>query len=138
VATFSGEVKAPALLVFDSPSQWSARLAKLAGKRVRVEIKQAFPKRSLAANDYLWVLYTDLADWSGYEPDDFHEYFKEHRLPKREGTLPSGVKIEMRGSTTDCDSKEMLEYTDYIRNWAALNGHYLPSPDEWRQMGGHK
>jgi hypothetical protein len=138
MATFSGEVKAPALLVLDSPSQWSAALAKLSGQRVRVEIKRLMPKRSLDANAYLWVCYTILSEWCGHEPEELHEVLKAKFLTPHPDSLPSGVTLDFYPSTRDLDSGEMAAYTDKVRKFAAENGVDIPSPDEWRAAGGYR
>ena len=42
-------------------------------------------------------------------------------------------KPETIKSTTSLDTKQMTEYIDQCRMWAAGEGLYIPSPDEYME-----
>lgn len=103
----------------------------LPGKRIRVEVGEYRRRRSDDQNRALWgVAYKTLADATGNDPDDLHEFFlgeffgwdvievmgQKRRVPKRRSS---------KLTTT-----EFAEFYDFIQRRAAENGYYVPSPGE--------
>ena len=109
-------------------------LAALPGKALRVEACEYRRRRSDDQNRALWgVAYKTLADATGNDPDDLHEFFlgeffgwdvievmgQKRRVPKRRSS---------KLTTT-----EFAEFYDFIQRRAAENGYYVPDPGE--EMG---
>jgi hypothetical protein len=88
-------------------------------------------RRTLNQNAYLWgCVYKLICDYTGDEPEDFHEWAKGKFLGKRTVSI-RGEEQEVTRSTTELSKEEFFDvYVDPIRRWAA---EYLevvvPDPD---------
>lgn len=101
------------------------RWADQAPDGTRVEWKK--PRRSLAQNDLLWAMLTDISmqvEWHGrrYSPEDWKDYMmhalrKARWMPNEEGGL---VPIGMR--TSDLSKEEFSELIELMREFGARNG----------------
>lgn len=103
------------------------------GTIVRVELPDLVKKRTNSQNALYWKWLTEavkaVADETGNDIDDLHEFFKHKFLTPR--------VIEVRGetvqkySTAKLTTQEMAEYTDKIYAWVTQElGIRLPLPDE--------
>lgn len=94
---------------------------------MRIEI----PKkgRSSQANRYYWgVVLALIADHTGYEQDELHEYFKTRFNPIN--FVFAGDEQVIGGSTRQMTSKQFAEYIDRIRRFAETElGMTLPEPE---------
>lgn len=100
----------------------------------RITIAQHRETRSDLQNRALWgVAYRAIADATGHDPDDLHDFFlgeffgwevveifgQKKRIPKRRSS-----KLE---------TTEFAEFFDFIQRRAAEGGVYVPDPDpNWR------
>jgi hypothetical protein len=115
----------------------------------RVTVEDMRPTRSHQQNAYLWgVCYKALADATGYETDEIHEYccglmwgWKDHKVPKTPRN-PEGVEsVPVRSTTRDAEGKARTlnkqEFSDYIariQRFAASRGVHIPDPEEQSQV----
>lgn len=104
-------------------------LLALRGKTVEVTIMQKRNHRTLSQNAYYrGVVLPVIAEHCGYsgksELDSLHARFAEMFLPK------VGM-LQIRKSTSDLDTREMTDFIENIRRYAAEElGVYVPSPGE--------
>ena len=97
------------------------------GTNVWVTCQKAKSTRTIQQNRYLFgVVYKMIADFTGYDTDDIHEYCKD-RFGGKKVIVDKPVSI----STTKYTTEEMAEYLDKIKQWSAefLN-LYIPDPNE--------
>jgi hypothetical protein len=115
----------------DDLAGWAGKLGRLEGKRVQCSMKRESTGRTLSQNRLLWgVVYATLSEWSGHEPEELHEYFKELFLGQSCKELPSGERMMVRASTSSLDVEAFSEYIDKVYRWAAHRGCYIPSAEE--------
>jgi hypothetical protein len=90
-----------------------------AGKPVRIELKRHYGGRSGEQNAWYWggILRT-IAEETGHDENELHEYFKHKFLPKKTIHLGSEV-FEVPFSTTDLNTAEFTAYIERIRMFAA-------------------
>lgn len=109
------------------------------GKLARLEDED---KRTLKQNDYMHTIIRILALDTG---NDF-EYVKEQWFKKyvnREIFVvvtqdPYLGRNETLRSSASCTKEELTIAIDRFRMFAAENGYYLPSPEEWEQLKAAK
>lgn len=107
-----------------------ARLARWAKRRVYVSVSLEPKRRSLAANALYWGWHLKiLAEFTGHEDEELHEYFKWKYLRKHL-VLPGGEEVETVRSTATLPSEEFSEYLSKIKRDAALIGCEIPDPNE--------
>lgn len=102
------------------------RMNKLIEDKKPIELIEIRPKRSIKANSYLHVCISLFAIEYGYTLNE------AKTLLKREG----GLIYEKEGQkflkqTSKMDSKELSEFTEWIRNYASNQGLYIPSSEEY-------
>jgi len=90
----------------------------------RLIIEEEKPVRSLSQNSYYWVYLGVIADETGDNAEDLHEFFKRKLLPPVFKTI-QGEEIKLPRSTTDLSKGEFTEYLDKI---CALTNIPLPDP----------
>ena len=93
------------------------------------EVEQR-PKRSTAANAYLWgVVYAAMAHHLGYTSQELHEALKAKFLSRED--LTTGLVIPR---STRTNSDEFWQYVALIRDWShCYLGLYIPEPNEPEQ-----
>lgn len=105
----------------------AAWLSKNEDKEVKVELTRRNKNdRSIEQNSYYWgVLVKEVADFTGEEADEIHEFYKSEFLAY------DGLFIKKFKSTTELNTEEFNEYCRKIRMWAwhFLTMH-LPEPNE--------
>lgn len=111
--------------------RWAGFLARLKGKSVEVVVRTERKHRSMKANAFLWgVVYAAGAEWSGYEPEEFHVAMKLLHLPQKEMVLPTGEVIQTVGSTRELDTEQFGAYVNKVVRWLAEQGVPVPSSSE--------
>lgn len=86
--------------------------------------------RSRSQNRYLWgVVYKVISDSTGYEPEELHELFKI-KFGLRTVFNFGGDVVEAPRSTANMNTKEMTDYIEAVRRWAAEREIYVPNPNE--------
>ena len=108
----------------------AAVIAKLdLSKRWDVVIGMYRKKRSLPQNALMWKNIGEIADQTGNDPDDVHEWMKRKFLTPRIFTI-NGEEIEV-WTTKHLTTVEMMQYQDRYRAWAGeFLGLYLTHPDD--------
>lgn len=109
---------------------------RLDGQDVRVWVTKDTRTRTPKQNRYYWgVVIKMLADHTGYTKEEMHEAMKNTYLGRRFIEF-NGKEVELSKSTKDIDTKEMSEYTERVRQFAAeflaLN---IPDPDQAQAAG---
>jgi hypothetical protein len=92
-----------------------------------VEIKKKTKRRTIPQNRLYWLYLTAIATETGNDRDDLHSYFAGKYLSARSVNL-GGSQTQVRGTTTDLDTKAFTEYIDRIMRDAGDMGIVLISP----------
>jgi len=93
------------------------RLQTLKGKRAVVTVEPERKRRSVKANNLLWLHYEAIAKWSGHSKEEVHEAMKQKFLPAESLVFPTGE--ELNGFTTTClDPEEFSHFIMDVRGWA--------------------
>lgn len=96
------------------------------GKEVEVTVKRKTSKRSNSQNKYYWGVVIELiSDYTGYTPNETHDYLRLKCLIKEN---EGGFKTLK--STTELSTVEMEKYLEDCRRDASLHGIYIPLPNE--------
>lgn len=92
---------------------------RLDGQDVRVWVTKDTHQRTPKQNRYYWgVVIKMISDHTGYTKEEMHEALKNEYLGRRFIEF-GGKEIELSKSTKDIDTKEMSEYTERCRQFAA-------------------
>lgn len=97
---------------------------------VVVKIERPSSSRSAQANRYYWgVVLALIAEHTGYEQDELHEYFKKRFNP---ATVALGEAEEtIGGSTAKLDTTAFHDYVERIRRFAETELDVrIPDPNE--------
>lgn len=109
------------------------KLNDLKTKGKAIELKVLHPARSLQHNKYLHVCISIFAIEFGYTLDE------AKTLLKRECDFmiydKNGKKFLRH--TSKMDSSELSKFIEWIRNYSAQNGCYIPDADEYRNQSVH-
>lgn len=99
-------------------------------KTVEVTIKEYKPKRSNQLNQYYWgVVVKIISDYTGYTKEETHELLKQTFLKKK--VLIEDTWYDTTESTTKLNNKDMLEFIEQVKQWAAQTLYvYIPDPHE--------
>jgi hypothetical protein len=123
-------------LRFDTPEIVAAELSRLAGKRLKVEIKRLHDTRTLAQNARMWCLYgdavaegTELVELASGLPvfqsrEDVHGFAKLNLL--RRPVMTNRGEISLLGTTTTLTISEHAEYMERLVAKLANYGVYIP------------
>ncbi|MCP4644530.1 MAG: hypothetical protein GY851_29065 [bacterium] len=105
--------------VVDDPVALSSYCTKLGNVPIKVSITKWRDKRSGEQNRYLWgVVYRVLGEHIGYTDEELHEHCRVRFLRTTKATR-QGRDMTVVRSTTSLDTKEMHDYIEAIRDWAA-------------------
>jgi len=99
-------------------------------RTVEVTISEYRPKRSNQLNQYYWgVVVKIISDYTGYTKEETHELLKQTFLKKK--VLINDEWYDTTESTTKLDNKQMLEFIEQVKQWAAETFYlYIPDPHE--------
>ena len=104
-----------------------------------VRIEQVASRRSLKQLATWWGLWLDIvARETGSDPDELHEYCKQHFMPARHIQFVNAAgefsEAEIR-TTRNMNTAEMADWMEHGRAWMqSFFGVTLPEPDpNWRQ-----
>jgi hypothetical protein len=105
-----------------------AYYAKLKEQKAKFELKKIYEKRSLNQNAYLHVAFAILGDDTGYTVEEVKV------VAKRE--FGRFLVYEKNGerfyrSTSDLNTLEFYEFTDWFRTFSLDQGIYIPTPEEY-------
>ena len=126
---FFGKVSDGGILQLKDKLRWDKILIyKLAGEEVQIEIDKKKHPRSLAQNNYLWgIVYSSVAEHTGYHVNELHEIFKGMFLPPRIVQYKD-KEIKLMGSTTKLTKSGFVEYIERIK--AEFPECHIETPEE--------
>ena len=117
---------------FDLSNEFDVNKAKtyfntLLSKQKQVEVKEVRKKRTLSQNAYLHVCITLFAIEFGYT------LYEAKILLKRESSFMIYEKNDVLflKQTRNMDSSELTKFVEFIRNYSAGLGCYIPSSEEY-------
>lgn len=112
------------------------------GSEVEIAITLLRATRSVQQNRWYWgVCIHLLSEYTGYSPEEMHEFLKAKFLPKHLAVMNgNGVVVDhyvIGGSTRALNTVEFKEYTEAIQQWAAEDvGVVIPDPNEPSPLHG--
>ena len=112
----------------DAVCKHIAALTIPAGKPYEVVVKRKTKRRTLRQNSLYWLYITALADWTGNDKDDLHEYFADKFLPHVDAEVFDKM-VTKRISTTELDTAGFSQYIERMLIEAAHQGYPMPSPE---------
>jgi hypothetical protein len=144
--TFTGTVKDGKLFIDKNKLFRQHLLNYPTGKRVEVTVEKLSRTRTNNQNRYYWgVIIKEIAQHTGHDPEQVHEYLKFRFSPKMHFNLPIRATPEQEflttpsqpmnegipTSTTRLDTLAFVEYTEKCRLWAnEYLGLQIPLPGE--------
>lgn len=102
---------------------------KLLLQNKKIELKVVQPNRSISQNSYLHVVISLYAINFGYTLNEAKTDLKrlcEFMVYEKNGT-------KYLKETSKMNSKELSEFLNWIRNYASLNGLYIPTAEEYKE-----
>ena len=109
--------------------KFKSRIEKLLDKKVKVELTEKRELRSIVHNAYCHVCISLFCIHIGYTMDEG----KTHLKRKCEF-----MKYEKNGElflkkSSKLDSKGMADWIKWIRNYAGMQGVFIPDPDQYKR-----
>jgi hypothetical protein len=87
-------------------------------------------KRSLNQNSLYWLWLSIIAECTGNDKNDIHEYCKQSFLPASIVKINES-EIKVNNSSARLDKKQFTDYLQQIETWSVGElGIILPYPDE--------
>ena len=107
------------------------RLETLIKKETIIDITEKKPIRTIKQNSYLWLILSYWGTQTGYTKDEAETIYKHLNkdIYYREKEI-AGVETIYIRHTYELDTLEMTQTIDKFRDWAAMNGIYIPTPDD--------
>lgn len=131
VPIFRGKVDEQGKLGALEAGRFAGYLARLKGKNIEIIVRPERKHRSLNANRYYWgIVNAAGSEWSGYEPEEFHDAMKGIHLPRKQLVLPTGEVIETLASTHNMDTEAFSEFVNRVVRWLAHQGCPVPEASE--------
>lgn len=84
--------------------------------------------RSNQQNNYLWLIYELIAEYSGDNKDSIHEYCKNRFLSVKIEVMGENLKVVK--STSSLKTDEFNEYVDKVKQFAAEMGLVITDYNE--------
>jgi len=105
-----------------------SRLEQLLSKKCIVELSEKKKTRTLSQNSYLHVCISILAVETGNNLEDMKQELKRacHFMHTFDGN-----KFKTR-LTRNLDTKELTDFIEWIRNYAGMQGYYIPTAEEYK------
>ncbi len=126
IPTFHGIVKDGKLLLDKQEIYEKYLIYQLEGQRVSLTIELQKDKRSLSQNALYWVYLGIIANETGDNENDLHEYLKRKILAPRFIQV-LGKEVKLPGTTSKLDK---LEFGDYMDKIAVLTAIPVPNPED--------
>lgn len=124
----NGKVEAGARLWTYEKKKFTEYLKSLEEQEVEIIVRKRKDTRTLQQMRYYWgVVVKIIADDTGNDPDDVHEFLKEKFAPKK----VIGIKNEkvVAGCTHDPTKDNFFtDFIDKIVAWYTQEGGYIPPP----------
>jgi hypothetical protein len=126
----AGEITKQGALKLLNRSGFSRAMRRMKPGPVIVVVEYPTRHRSGQANRYYWgVVLAMIAEYTGHDQMELHEYFKKRFNPIA-FTLGKDEQI-IGGSTTQMDTQQFTEYVEAVRRFAATElSVNIPDPNE--------
>ena len=108
---------------------YKKRSKELIDKKAIIELKEKRAKRTLSQNSYLHVCIAMYAIYVGETLNRTKTDLKRECSFMVE--IYKGKKYLI--SSADLNTKELTNWIEWIRNYASMNGIFIPSPDDYRR-----
>jgi hypothetical protein len=101
-----------------------------------IAVRRLYANRSQQQNRFYWsVVVAYLSDYTGFTPDEMHDWLKMKFIPKKLAVCDGNGEIQgefvLGGSTRKMNTAQFTEYLEAIRGWAASElGVVIPDPGE--------
>jgi hypothetical protein len=107
-------------------------LNKLIEEGAKVELKKIRGKRTLKQNSYFHVVITIFAMELGYTIEEAKTMLKRMYSNSEPSMVYQKKGYKFLRSTTTMDTKELTNFIEWIRNYAAIDaGIYIPTSEEY-------
>lgn len=101
-------------------------------KKVTVEIKKLFNRRSLQQNKYFWLCMEILSDYTGHTAEEMHVIVKGLFCPKKHIKVGK-ISYSIPKGTSELTKGEFVELFLRIQAMAAELGCVLPSAEDYKR-----
>ena len=101
-----------------------------------IAVRRLYANRSQQQNRYYWsVVVGHLSDYTGFTPDEMHDWLKMKFIPKKLAVCDGNGEVQgefvLGGSTRKMNTVQFTEYVEAIRGWAANElDVVIPDPGE--------
>jgi hypothetical protein len=105
--------------------QFDQQVAQLReGAEIEIEVTIRRATRSLNQNAWYWgVIVEAISDYTGFTPDEVHEFLKAKFIPKRLAIADGNGEVVdeyvLGGSTRKMNTLQFGEFCETVRRWAA-------------------
>jgi hypothetical protein len=107
-------------------------LNKLIEEGAKIELKKIRGKRTLKQNSYFHVVITIFAMELGYTIEEAKTMLKRMYSNSEPSMVYQKKGYKFLRSTTTMDTKELTNFIEWIRNYAAIDaGIYIPTSEEY-------
>jgi len=100
-----------------------------------IAVRRLYANRSQQANRFYWGVVVELlSEYTGFTPDEMHEWLKMKFIPKQLAVCDGNGEVEgefvIGGSTRKMSTAQFADYIETIREWAASKlGVVIPDPN---------
>ena len=101
---------------------------KLVEGKSKIELKKITAKRTISLNSYLHVCVTIYAIHFGYSLYESKIFLKR----KCDFMVYEKNGVKYLKQTSKLDNSDCSKFVEFIRNFSAQNGCYVPSPEEYK------
>jgi len=113
-------------------NQCELQLTKLIEEGAKIELKKIRGKRTLKQNSYFHVVITIFAMELGYTIEEAKTMLKRMYSNAEPSMVYQKKGYKFLRSTTTMDTKELTNFIEWIRNYAAIDaGIYIPTSEEY-------
>lgn len=101
-----------------------------------IAVRRLYANRSQQANRFYWgVVVAVLSEYTGFTPDEMHDWLKMKFIPKKLAVCDGNGEVQgefvMGGSTRKMNTAQFTDYIETIRAWAASElDVQIPDPNE--------
>lgn len=101
---------------------------KLKENKCKIEIKKIIPKRTISLNSYLHVCISLFATEFGYTLEESKTLLKR----KCDFMVYENKGVKFLKKTSKLNNLDCSKFVEFIRNYASLQGLYIPDADEYK------
>ena len=102
-------------------------------KKRHVKIEPVAKAKTINQNNYLWLVFTIIADDTGNSPKDIYEYYLDRFAYYKDIDIHSEVK-RVRISLSKFNQQQASDFIDRVVIDARQEGHVIPDPDDNRSL----